>query len=169
MNTQRQHEREQWEEMPEIYIRLHKDELGYPPKEWEQLKGERTKKGDVFRIKNIPFYARGIAWEDEVSVTKSEEGYYPVFESVIERSGYSTIRLMIENDEDRDKLIDFFTEHETFLEFNGRLVALAIPRHRYEEVMEYVCKEKDRGRWDAEEGFLIVDDPRDEPKKGPAI
>src|SRR5205807_8458545 len=104
MNTPRQQEREQWEELPEIYIRLHKDELGYPPKEWEQLKAEPTEKPDVFRIKNIPFYARGVAWEDEVSVTKSEEGYYPAFSSVVKRSGYSTVRLMIQHDEDRQKL-----------------------------------------------------------------
>jgi hypothetical protein len=151
-------EREHWQNLPDIYVRLHKDELGYPPKEWEQLKAEATDKPEVFRIKNIPHYARGLAWEDEVSVSKSEEGYYPVFKSVVKRSGYSTMRLMIEKDEDRQKLIDYFTDRETFLEFDDRLVALAIPRHRFEEVSKYVCDQKIKGRWDAEDGFLIIDE-----------
>lgn len=154
-------ERQRWEALPDIYVRLHRDELGYPPKDWEQLKAEPTDLPDVFRIKNIPHYARGLAWEDEVSVTTSEEGYYPVFKAVVKRSGYSTMRLMIEDDEDREKLIDYFTKHDTFLEFDGRLVALAIPRNNFDEISEYICAEKDRGRWDAEDGFLIIDDPRE--------
>src|SRR5437016_4416599 len=159
MNEQeRQQERKQWEDLPEIYIRLHKDELGYPPGQWEQLKVEQTQDPDIFRIKNIPFYARGLAWEDEVCVTTSEEGYYPVFNSVVKRSGYSTVRLWISEGEERQELIDYFTKRETFLEFNGRLVALAIPRQKYDEVMEHVCNEKDKGRWGAEDGFLIVDE-----------
>ena len=147
MNDQeRQQEREQWEGLPDVYIRLHKDELGYPPRDWEQLKAEPTDRPDVFRIKNIPFYARGVAWEDEVSVTTSEEGYYPVVKSVVTRSGYSTVRLMVNETEDRQKLIDYFTERETFLEFDGRLATLAIPKHRFDEISEYVVNEKQRGR-----------------------
>jgi hypothetical protein len=149
--------REKWEKLPDIYIRLHKDELGYPPKDWEQLKAEETGQPEIFRIKNIPHYARGLAWEDEISVTTSEEGYYPVFQSVIKRSGYSTMRLMIEKSEDRQKLTEYFTERETLMEFDDRLVALAIPRHRFDEVSEYVCNQKNKGRWDAEDGFLIID------------
>ena len=166
MNPTKPSEREQWEALPDIYVRLHKDELGYPPKDWEQLKAEPTSLPAVFRIKNIPHYARGLAWEDEVSVVKSEEGYYPVFRAVVKRSGYSTVRLMIEKDEDRQKLIDFFTERDTFLEFDGDLVALAIPRHRFEEISEYLFNEKQRGRWDSEDGFLIIDDLGDETIKG---
>ena len=168
MNETESPEREQWETLPDIYVRLHKDELGYPPKDWEQLKAEPTNLPSVFRIKRIPHYARGLGWEDEVSVTTSEEGYYPVFRAVIKRSGYSTVRLMIEKDEDREKLIDYFTERETFLEFDGCLVALAIPRHRFEEISEYVFNEKLRGRWDSEDGFLIIDEHGDESQEGRA-
>ena|SRR5205807_8076827 len=162
MNTREQRERERWEELPEIYVRLLKNKAGYPPKDWEQLKAETTDNPGVFRIKNIPFYAHGVAWEDEVSVTTSEEGYYPVFKSVVKRSGYSTVRLWIAKDEDPQKLIDHFTKLDTFLEFDSRLVALAIPRHRFDEVSEYIFNEKQNGRWGAEDGFLIIDDPGNE-------
>jgi hypothetical protein len=159
MNGIKSPPREQWEKLPDIYVRLQKDELGYPPKEWEQLKAEPTGSVNVFRIKNIPHYARGLAWDDEVSVMKSNEGYYPVFRAVVKRSGYSTVRLMLEKHEDRQKLINFFTERDTFLEFDGDLVALAIPRHRFDEISQYVFNEKQKGRWDSEDGFLITDDP----------
>src|SRR5262249_4032160 len=165
MTIKEGHEREQWEALPDIYVRLNKDDLGYPPKDWEQLKGESTNQREVFRIKSIPHYARGLALEDEVKVTTSQEGYYPVFESVVKHSGYSTVRLLISKDEDRDKLIEYFTELDTLLEFDGRLVALAIPRHRFDEVSEYVFHQKQSGRWDSEDGFLIIDDPSDETAK----
>ena len=144
--------------MLDVYVRLHKDEIGYPPREGEQLKAEPTEKPDVFRLKSIPFYARGLAYEDEILVTTSEEGYFPAFKSVVKRSGYSTLRLMISKDENHEKLIEQFTKVDTLLEFDGRLVALAIPKHKFDEVSEYVCGEKDKGRWDAEDGFLIIDE-----------
>jgi hypothetical protein len=152
-------ERKIWENLPEIYVRLQRDEIGYPPKDWEQLKAEPSKKHETFKIKSIPHYAKGLALEDEVGVMTSDEGYYPVFKTVLKRSGYSTMRLMVSDEEDRQKLIDYFTSQDTQLEIEGRLVALAIPKHKFDEVSEYVCQEKDRGRWDAEDGFLIIDEP----------
>jgi hypothetical protein len=148
----------QWHDLPDVYVRLHKDELGYPPKDWEQLKAEPTERSDVLRIKSIPFFARGLAYQDEIRVGTSAEGYSPIFESVVTRSGYSTVRLMIEKNEDRQKLIDYFTGVGTLLEFDGNLVALAIPRDRFDQVSEYIVDEKKKGRWDAEDGFLIIDD-----------
>jgi hypothetical protein len=158
-NLSRNDESSNWRDLPEVYVRLRKDELGYPPKEWEQLKAEPTEKPDVYRLKSIPFYARGLAYDDQILVTTSQEGYFPVYRSVVSRSGYSTMRLMIAGNEDHQKLIEYFTQRDTFLEFLGNLVALAIPRRKFEEVSDFIVHEKQNGRWDAEDGFLIVDDP----------
>ncbi|HUN82793.1 MAG TPA: DUF4265 domain-containing protein [Terracidiphilus sp.] len=152
-------EREKWEQWPDLYVRLQKDELGYPPKEWEQLKGEPTGQENVYRIKSIPFYARGIAFDDEVATETSPEGYSPVVAKVVKRSGFSTMRISLSEKEDRNAIIQDFTRRGAFLEFNGRLVAVAIPRNVFDEVSDYICEEKDTARWDAEDGFLIVDDP----------
>jgi hypothetical protein len=152
-------ERQGWDDLPDLYVRLQKDELGYPPRDWEQLKAEPTDNPSVLRVKSIPFYARGIAYDDKVSITTSVEGYYPVFDSVVKRSGYSTVRLRIKDQEDRENLIDFFTNSKALLEFDGKLVALAIPREKFEELSELIFAEKDRGRWDSEDGFLIIDEP----------
>ena len=151
-------ERQAGQESPDIFVRLKKDELGYPPRDWEQLKAEPTATPNVMRIKSIPFYARGLAYDDEIACTKSVEGHEPVFDAVVKRSGYSTIRLLIKKDENRDDLIEFFTGHNTMIEFEGRLVALAIPREEFDALSEYLFAERERRRWASEDGFLIMDE-----------
>ena len=152
-------EREKWDQLPELYVRLHKDELGYPPKEWEQLRAEPTERPNIYRIKSIPFYARGIGLEDEVFAGSSPEGYFPVFVKVVKRSGFSTMRISMQAQEDRPRITEDFTRRGASLEFLGRLVAIAIPRSAFDEVSEYICGGKEKGLWDAEDGFLIIDDP----------
>jgi hypothetical protein len=151
-------EREKWHDLPEVYVKLPKDKLGYPPKEWEQLKAEPTDRTEIYRLKSVPFYARGLAYQDEVRVGKSAEGYYPAFESVAKRSGYSTMRLWIKDEDDRNAIVNYFTGRGCLLEFNGHLAAIAIPRDAFDEVSDYICDEKDRGRWDAEDGYLVIDE-----------
>ena len=150
--------RETWAELPDLYVKLQKDELGYPPREWEQLKGEPLGIAERYRIKSIPYYARGLALEDEVLTGTSLEGYSPVVQGVTKRSGYSTMRLMIKPSEDREVLIRDFSKRGVLLEFSGRLVALAIPRDQFDEVSNYICDEKARGRWDAEDGYLVINE-----------
>lgn len=152
------HEHEKWHELPEVYVRLHRDKLGYPPKDWEQLRAEPTDKEEVYKLKSIPFYALGLAYEDEVRVGTSAEGYHPIVDSVVKRSGYSTMRLWIKDEDDRSAIADYFTGRGCLLEFNGHLVAIAIPKDAFDAVSEYICDEKDRGRWDAEDGYLVIDE-----------
>jgi hypothetical protein len=155
-------ERKTWQRLPDVFVRLHKDQIGYPPKEWEQLKAEKTDSPDVFKIKSIPFYARGLAYDDEIATGTSPEGYEPVFVKVKRRSGFSTMRLFLSKEEDHDGIVQYFTKRGVLLEFNGDLVALAIPRDAFEQISDYVCDEKDKGRWDAEDGHLVIDDPPSE-------
>ena len=151
------HKHGNWYQLPEVYVRLQKDNLGYPPKDWEQLRAEPTDKEEVYKLKSIPFFARGLAYEDEVSVETSKEGYYPVVVSVVKRSGYSTMRLCINEKENKGGISDYFAEHNCLLEFNGNFAAVAIPENAFDEMSEYICDEKDRGRWDAEDGYLVID------------
>ncbi len=88
-------EREKWHGVPEVYVKLMKDTLGYPPKQWEQLKAEPTDSAGVYRPKSIAFYARGPAKKMRCAWGPSLEGYYPAVENVTRRSGYSTMRLWV--------------------------------------------------------------------------
>jgi hypothetical protein len=96
---------------------------------WEALRAEQVGDPNTYRLKSVPFYAKEIAYEDEVRTTISPEGYFPVFERVTKRSGFSTVRLWLEENEDKSAIVDFFTARGCLLEFelNNRLVALAIP------------------------------------------
>jgi len=145
-------------DLPEVYVKLQRDKLGYPPKDWEQLRAEPTDKPEAYRLKSVPFYAHGLAYGDEVRVTTSLEGYYPTIESVAKRSGYSTMRLWLKDEDDREAIVDYFTGRGCLLEFNGHLAAIAIPRDAFDAVSDYICNEKDRGRWDAEDGYLVIDE-----------
>ena len=150
-----------WNELPDVYVRLPKDDEGYPPKDWEQLKAEPTDVAGVYRLRNTPFYARGLATGDEVATGTSSEGYYPVIQSVVRRSGYSTIRLLISGDENRRALIDYFVAHGCSLEFCREvksLVAIAIPKTFLDEVACYILSEKEKGRWGAEDGYIADDE-----------
>ena len=150
--------RAEWDSLPDVYVRLEKDEIGYPPKNWEQLRGEQLRTNGTYRLKSIPFYAKGLAWEDEVATHTSPEGYSPVVTCVVNRSGYSTMRLSISATENKAELTTYFNERGVFVEFLDTLVALAIPQKTFDEVSSYVCEEKIKGRWDAEDGYLLTDE-----------
>jgi hypothetical protein len=40
MDEMEEDERARWYDLPAVYVRLAKDELGYPPKDWEELTAE---------------------------------------------------------------------------------------------------------------------------------
>lgn len=148
----------QWRRLPDIWFKLEKDELGYPPKDWESLKGEPTDQANIYRIKNVPFFAKGVAYGDEVLASTSEEGFARVFNSVNRRSGYSTVRLWISDSEDRNALTTYFTDRRCVIElssnFCNRLVAIAIPKAAFEEIDAYIDSESSNGRWEAQDGYL---------------
>ena len=51
---------------------------------------------DLFRIENSLFFAYGVSWLDIVSAPYHSEHAGPVFEKVVEKSGHSTIRAILE-------------------------------------------------------------------------
>jgi len=151
-------EERRWRRLPKVYFKLEKDEDGYPPEEWEGLKAEPVEEPETYRIKSVPFYASQVAYGDEVRTCTSDEGFFPVFKAVSRRSGFSTVRLWLAEAEDRSTLADFFSGRGCLVEFDGRLMAIGIPKTAFEDISEYIAAEKDRGRWDAQDGYLVIDD-----------
>jgi hypothetical protein len=86
----------------EIWFRIEKDEDGYPvSKDWELLLAWPVLESDrCFCIESIPFFVKGISRGDIVKAKGSEnsdvqEGEFFEFESIIERRGHNTYRLLI--------------------------------------------------------------------------
>jgi len=151
-----------WRRLPEVWFRLEKDDDGYPPKEWEGLKSEKTGQPDTYKIKNVPFFARDVAYDDEVQAVVSEEGDYLAFRTVSKRSGYSTVRLwMTSENEDSSALTTYLSDRACLVEFapnfGNRLVAVGIPRTVFSEVDAFITAGREKGRWDAQDGYIDGD------------
>ena len=80
-----------------VVVKLEKDEDDYPPADYEGLWALPVGEG-LFRIDNVPFFARGIASGDIVSATVEQHELR--FREVVRPSGHSTLRLIIYDEKD---------------------------------------------------------------------
>jgi len=53
--------------------------------------------GDTYRLANSPFYAYSVSFEDTVYAPHSEEEKIATFQSVVEKSGNRTVRVIFES------------------------------------------------------------------------
>jgi hypothetical protein len=108
-----------------------------------------------YRIDNIPFYVRGIAYGDVVRASPDGDGQL-CFEALVSPSGHSTVRLWFANGSDvrdvRDALRELGCGSELDME---RLVAVDVPTEvRYTDVISFL-DEKERLRvLEYEEGCI---------------
>jgi hypothetical protein len=108
-----------------------------------------------YRIDNIPFYAKGVACDDEVIAVPAEDGLLHFME-LRSSSGHSTVRLWFVNESDvqpvRETLRAMGCPSELDL---SRLVAVDIPPSvPYTRVREYLDKQEAAGVFEYEEACL---------------
>lgn len=112
-----------------------------------------SKMGEHYRIENIPFLIRDIAFHD---VVKAEE-VDGILEAtgIVEESGHSTVRIFF--------LSDKLKEVRAFLKNQGcgsekgsdKFIAVDIPPEvEYKLIKEYLEKGEEKGFWEYEEGCL---------------
>lgn len=149
----------------EIWFRIEKDKDGYPrTKNWEQLLAwPILERADYFRIESIPFFVKGISRGDIVRAKGSQnseiqEGEFFEFESLVERGGHNTYRLLLREKRPNDPE---FTEKELLekglaVEINdGDFVAIDVPPSaNQKEIDDYLVKESESGRWGLQDGFV---------------
>lgn len=51
---------------------------------------------DLYKLDNSPFYAYGVSWQDTVLAPIDPQEQVPTFQSVVERSGNRTIRVIFD-------------------------------------------------------------------------
>jgi hypothetical protein len=109
-----------------------------------------------YRLDNIPFYARSLAWGDVVSAEPDADGLLR-FTGVVAASGHSTIRLWFENTEPlkavRDELRAMGCDSELD---HIRLVAVDVPPDvpYYPRIKDYLDAKERAGVFEYEEGCL---------------
>ncbi|OJH35150.1 DUF4265 domain-containing protein [Cystobacter ferrugineus] len=95
------------DERVKVVVNLEKDEDDYPPADYEGLWALPVGEG-LFRIDNVPFFARGIAYGDIVSATLEQQELR--FREVVRPSGHSTLRLIIYDEKDIPSVRQFLEE-----------------------------------------------------------
>jgi hypothetical protein len=132
-------------------------ERGETPYETERVWAECIS-DNRFRILNSPFFVFGISFGDEVEA----EPYGEVFNfvRVVQRSGRSTYRIILQN-ENRIEGSEFLKHWEPFREAgcsfesaNSRYIAVDMPRSAHvAELYELLERGEEQGVWVFEEGY----------------
>jgi len=109
-----------------------------------------------YRVDNIPFYAKGIAYGDIIAVEEEDGAYY--FEELVEASGHSTVRVVFFDlsimDEVKKKLLEIGCDWEG-MKPDMPLLAVDIPPSiDYSIVKEYLGSGRSAGLWDYQEACL---------------
>jgi hypothetical protein len=85
--------------------------------------------GNRFQIQNVPFYAYGISYDDEVHATTV--GDDNILEAVVKRGGHSTYRIFVTNGEELRRFQEFWQPLEragcTVERATERLFAVDVP------------------------------------------
>lgn len=138
-----------------MLCKLEQDDDGYPPVSVEGLWVQPQTSGTVL-LDNIPFYARGIAPGDELSVSIRANGE-TWFEGLARSAGASVFRIHADSEREvariREELLDLGTPSE--VDIKTRLVALEVPADAgIRAVLDYLISGQESQRFDIEEGVL---------------
>lgn len=79
--------------MEKIWFKIDQDEDGYPPVQIESVWATPAG-GNIFRLENVPFFAKGVSFKDKVSTVEGPDGKR-WYEDVAEPSGHSTMRVIV--------------------------------------------------------------------------
>lgn len=81
------------DDLVKIFFHLEQDEDGYPPVATESLWAKKVP-GGGYQLDNVPFYAKGVSWNDIVEAEPDEDGALN-YKKVIRQAGHSTIRVIV--------------------------------------------------------------------------
>lgn len=139
---------------PHVKILVHTKSVdGYPPEEWEGLWALPVG-DDLFKIDNIPFYAKNLSCDDIIEATRQEDEY--VFKRVVTPSENSTVRVVLFDLANEEKLRADLTNLGCSIEGTGTpgMLAVNIPKMAVERVINFLEEEFAEEKLDFEEGAL---------------
>jgi hypothetical protein len=148
--------------MAKVGFKLTRDKDGYPPADWEWLWASRVG-SSTFKIDNIPFFAKSIAYGDIVAAEQTDQGL--VFTDLVEASGHSTVRVVIYREGGSDEQLRPAVEGimqslkalgcDTELSHIPNLIAVDVPPSvNYGAVSGFLSKQEQGGHLSYEEACL---------------
>ena len=149
----------------EIWFPIAKDKQGYPEsKTWEQLLARPVlERDDYFQLASIPFYLKNVSCGDIIRANivenkEIQDGKLFEFDSVIDRGGHNTYRLLLRRKHPKDSE---FTTNEllkkglTVEEQYGDFFAVDVPPTADQQAIDdYLRAERRAGRWEMQDGYL---------------
>jgi len=143
------------ENLVKIAFELLQDEDGYPHDRWETLWAEPVEQGELYRIDNIPFFAKGISSED---VVKAEQRAGQLqYVRLVRASTNSVFRIYVADESTVLSARNSFRELgcESEQSHIPKLFALEIPGSiAIGPVAELMDEGAEGGLWEYEEGVL---------------
>ena len=121
----------------------------------ERLWAEELSPGK-FKLRNSPFYARGVSLADVVSTTWAADGGND-FVAAVARGGHSTYRIFAKHDVESSDFLETWRLLErigcTFEKATGHLIAVDVPATTdIHETYRLLQLGEERGAWEFEEG-----------------
>ena len=114
-----------------------------------------SKEEDYYRIKNVPFFAPNLAYNDLVSVEDDDGELF--FDSLINPSGHSTIQIIIPNQNDFEKITSDLTKLKCDWEGSHlkEYISVDVPKGiDYSKVKQYLERQHSENKLDYKEACL---------------
>lgn len=97
--------------------------------------------GDLYEIRNVPFYAYGINWGDIIRADSDEPSLKPQVRQVVKRSGNKTLRIFFNKELSKEEQGSILSSLQYFdlswERATGRLIAIDIhPETNYQDVCD---------------------------------
>lgn len=123
---------------------------------------------DLYRLRNVPFFAYGLNFYDIVRATPNSPDLKPEIREVVEASGHKTLRILFPRSVERDeqvKLLESLKKHKAYYErATATHVAIDIePDGSYNEVYDQLQRWEDAGLLSFETCDAIIDGSFDGP------
>lgn len=133
------------------------DDPDWPPSTAELMWAEPCG-SDRAILRNVPFYARGVAFGDLIATRIGEEDEAAVFEGVVRHNGHSTYRLVIIAEEPEAVFPEWWPRLAdlgcTYERADRILIAIDMaPNVDVREAYRILETGEKEGVWDFEEGF----------------
>lgn len=97
------------ENLTKLYVDLPNHWVAASESMWAESLGN-----DLYRIRNVPFFAYGLNFYDVVRATSDSPDLNPEIREVVESSGHKTLRLIFNPVVDREKQVALLNELKKF-------------------------------------------------------
>jgi Domain of unknown function (DUF4265) len=140
-------------QMVKVYFKL-KTKDGFPPVEVESVWANENADGTCV-LQNVPFYALLVSWGDTVKVKKKQAERW--YEKTAKHSGHSTIRVVLFDEKDAEKLRKGIKKLGCTYEGSNLPTYVAIdipPESKLGPVQKFLAEGEEKGIWEYQESAL---------------